>query len=300
MNKKYLWSFLALIAVYIALAFILPTNPETLNRYEISENQARLLNLTIVIPLSAVYLVALYGFLRFKSYADSIKDSKEGEPFLHLSTGLMVLAFGLPITSILGALLNYMEFQYTDLVASATIVRNYVSLLFALLAFLYLARGAEGLRRTLKNKKIKSHPVIRLLGPIMLASLFTWLITSQSPSEVSEPVYYMPNWLIILTLVVPYVYIWCAGINAVRNLYVYKERINGFIYKRAINYLEKGIAIIISLSIILQFMSALSAQINQLNLTPLLGVVYVLVFLYVLGYGLVGRGAKRLKQIEEV
>lgn len=116
----------------------------------------------------------------------------------------------------------------------------------------------------------------------------------------SEPTYYLPNWLIILTLAVPYVYVWCVGINAVRNLNIYKNRVKGLVYKRAIDYLAKGIAVIIVLSIFIQLIAVLSAQLNRLNLTPLLAVIYLLLVLYALGYGLVSRGAKRLKQIEEV
>lgn len=299
MNKKYFWTFIALMVIYVILAFTLPTNPEILQKYNISQNHARVLNLSIVIPLSIVYFSALYGFLRFKSYANTIEKTKEGKPLQYISTGLMVLAFSLPINSILGSLLNYILFQHPDLSATSAIIRNYVSLIFSFVAFLYISRGAESLLSTLKDKKVNYHPAISLLGPILLSSFFSWLVTLQSQDQAAKEVYYMPNWIVILTLAVPYVYVWCVAINAARNLYIYKDRVRGVLYKRAIDHLAKGIGVIILLSIFLQLITTISTF-NRLNLTPLLLIVYVLVAMYALGYGWVARGAKKLKQIEEV
>jgi hypothetical protein len=299
-QKKYFWIFFALVALYIILAFSLPTDPEILKKYDISQNNARWLNLTIIAPITLVYFTALYGFLRFKAYADNVKKTKEGKPLQLLATGLMVLAFGLPIASILGSIISYFQFSHPDLLALSTITRNYVALLFPFVAFTYIARGAEQLVATLKDKKVITNPVLALIGPIVLSSLFTWLITSRPQSSITEPVYYMSNLLVILTLAIPYVYIWCVAIKAARNLYFYKDCVRGRIYKRALDNVTKGIFVITILSILVQLITTLSEKINRLDLTPLLLLLYVLVALYALGYGLLARGAKKLKQIEEV
>lgn len=300
MNKKYLWIFITLVAVYATLALTLPSDPELLKRLDISQGRAHLLSLTFIAPLCIVYFAALYGFLRFRAYAHSIHKTKEGEPFMNISTGLMVLAFSLPIAAILGSLLNYIELTSPDLVAAGTIIRNFIGLLFSFVVFSYIARGAKGLLLTLKDKKTKDYPMLSLAGPIFLASMFTWLITSQPRGTVSDPVYHMPNFLVLLTLAIPYVYIWCIGIKAAYHLHVYKDRVPGVLYKRAIDYLAKGTVVVIGLSILLQIFMTLSEKLNRLDLTPLLLVIYVLVSLYALGYGLVARSAKKLKQIEEV
>ncbi len=300
MHKKYFWVFFALMAVYIALAFSLPTDPEVLKRYDISQNDARWLNLTVIAPIAAVYFTALYGFLRFKAYADNVTKTKEGRPLQSLATGLMILAFGLPIASILGSLISYLDFSHPGSIEVFTVIRNYIALLFPLVGFVYISRGAEGLVATLKDKKVTTSPILSLLGPIVLSSLFTWLITSRPQNATTESLYYMPILLVLLTLAIPYVYVWCIAIKAARNLQLYKDCVRGRIYKRALSNITKGILVITLLSILVQIITTLSERLNRLDLTPLLLVLYVLVALYALGYGLVARGAKKLKQIEEV
>ncbi len=299
MKNRYFWAFTSLIVIYIGLAFGLPSDPEILKRYEISQNQARLLNLTIIAPIVVVYFTALYGFLRFRTYAKSVEDSKEGRPLKQLSIGLAVLAFGLPISSIIGSLTNYIQFDQSQWMSTASIFRSYISLLFPLIAFTYISLGAQGLVDTLKRQSVFHRPILSLLGPIILASVFTWLITSQPHETASQISYHLPNWLVILTLAVPYVYIWCRGIQAAYKLNMYKGTVKGLLYKRAIDYLAKGICVIIGLSILVQLITTLSAQLNRLDLGPLLLILYLLVALFALGYGLVARGAKKLKQIEE-
>lgn len=300
MNKKYFWTFFVLIAIYVTLAFSLPTDPEILKRYDITQSTSRWLNLSIVAPLAIVYFAALYGFLRLRSYSESVKKTKEGPQLYLLSTGLMVLAFSLPINSIFGSVLNYIEHSHAGSAAVFTILRNYLVLLLAFVAFVYIARGAKGLVGTLKEKENPGGPVVSLLGPIALSSLFTWLVISQPQSTITEPVYYMPNIFVILTLAIPYVYIWCVAIKAANNLYFYRNRVKGRLYKRALDNVAKGIFVIVLISIFIQVITTISERLNRLDLGMLLLVVYVLVALYALGYGLVARGAKKLKQIEEV
>lgn len=300
MKKAYIWIFLTLLAIYIALAFILPTNPQTLSRYDLSQLQARLLNLTIVLPLSLIYLSALYGFIHVDSYAKKIIKSKEGPHFKNLATGLMVLAFSLPVMSVLGSLRSYARHSLPDLAPSITIVRNYVVLAMVFVAILLIAKGAEGLSNTLKRRATNEQlSLYGIVGPVLLASVYTWLIIAQGHSTPGDEPYYLPDWLLIITFVVPYVFIWCVGIWAAIHLRRYQDGVNGIVYKRAINHLAMGIGVIILISIFLQSLTSLGGVVSRLDLTPLLMVVYFLIGLYVVGYGLVARGAKELKQIEE-
>lgn len=277
-----------------------PIDPEVLKQHDLTQSSARWLNVSIVAPIIIVYFAAYYGFARFRSYAANVKKTKEGPPLYLISNGLMVLAFSLPINSILGSVLNYVEHSHPNSVAALTITRNYIALLLSFIAFIYIARGARSLVATLKDKKMTTYPALSLLGPIVLSSLYTWLITSQPHSTITEPVYHMSNWIVLLTLAIPYIYIWCIAVKAARDLYFYKNRVKGRIYKKALDNVAKGIFVIILISIAIQIITTLSERLNRLDLNMLLLVIYVLVALYALGYGLVARGAKKLKQIEEV
>ena len=300
MKQAYKWVFLVLLATYVTLAFTLPTNPETLQRLEVSQGQARLLNLTVVIPLSLVYLGALYGFMRIKDYAEKVKDSREGPHFETLARGLMVLAFSLPINSIVSSLTSYIRHAQPHMLSDISIIRQYLALALAFTAIALLARGAQGLFGTLKNASVNRQSFYAIIGPIVLACVYTWLILSQGAGTSDNQPYFMPDWVVITTIAIPYIYAWCIGSWAAVLLYKYHAKVKGVIYKRALDNLAKGIAGVILVSIFLQFLTTLSGLLNRLDLTPLLGVVYVLIALYALGYGLIAQGAKKLKQIEEV
>lgn len=299
MKKVYVWTFLALLVTYIILAFGLPVNPQTMAKYGLSHTELRLLSLTTVLPLVFVYLAALYGFTRINDYANKIQSTKEGPHFKKLASGLMVLAFSLPVNSIIGSLTTYVRHAHPHMVSDISIVRQYVALALAFTAIYLIAKGAGGLYGTLKNKKMDSRSVYGMLGPIVLASIYTWLIVAQVHHLPAGQPYYLPDWLVVLTIAVPYVYIWCVGAWGAFHLYKYQDGVKGLIYKRAIDNLAKGIAAVIVISILLQFLTTLSGLLNRLELTPLLIIVYILIAFYALGYALVARGAKKLKQIEE-
>ncbi len=300
-SKLYLYLFIILTAVYVCFALGLPSNPQTLEKYNITQGQSRLLSLTIVVPLILVWFSALYGFLRFKAYATVIRDSREGKAFNQLANGLMVLAFSLPISASISSYLNYVAHQNTGLTPTATILKNYIALLFALVALFMVAKGAEGLLRTLRSKPVLVHPTYITIGFIMLSNFFTWLIIVRpSSNETGQVIYYLPDWLIITTLAIPYLLVWYMGALAAYRLYLYRDKVKGLIYQQAFTELARGIGVIVASSIFLQLLTTLSARLNRLDLTPILLIIYLLVVFYAVGYGLVARGAKRLKKIEEV
>jgi len=134
----------------------------------------------------------------------------------------------------------------------------------------------------------------------MLTTFYTWIITTRPVGPNGDSSYYLPTVVILFTLGIPYVYIWCKGTVAAYQLYVYKSRVRGSIYRGALNSLALGIGSVIILSIFLQLLITISARLLTLNLSPRLGIVYVLVALIGVSYGLIARGSKRLKQIEEV
>jgi hypothetical protein len=301
MRNKYIWSFVFLLTIYVILAFSLPTDPDVLNRYSFSQTEARLLNLTVVVPLLLIYLTALYGFIRFKGYAHSIRDSKEGQPLQIIAKGLMILAFSLPINSVAGSLLSYIKHRHPGFESELTITRNYLTLILALLAIYFIAQGIQRLYETLsKRNKPTSLPIVSILVPTLLASIYTWLTMTRVSDAGITDAYHLPSWILLSTIIIPFSFVWSLGLRAVFQLYDYQQRVKGIVYKQALTYVSIGIGVLVLVSVLLQLLTTLSEQLNRLNLTPLLGIVYVLVILYAIGYGLVARGAKKLKQIEDV
>ncbi len=297
-QRAYMWIFIALVAVYMGLSLLLP--PEYLRKYQMSEASLRLVSLTIILPVGAIQLSALYGFLKFKAYANKIKKTKEGPAFMQIANGLMVLTFGLPINSAASSILNYVARTNTDLQPTAIILKGYIALIFPFIAFLLIAKGAEGLIKTLKRPVSKQWTTFGLLGVIVLTAVYTELIVARAPVQDAKSGYHLPTWLILATIAIPYLYIWCKGLRAAYHIFIYKNRIKGTVYRNALDYLAKGLVIIIFASIIIQVLITVTERITSLSVAPILLIVYLLLGLYAVGFGMVARGAKKLKKIEEV
>lgn len=300
-SRVFVWAFLTLLATYVILGFVLPTDPQTLSKHGLTELGARLLNLSVVIPISLIYLSALYGFVHVNNYANKVLKTKEGQYFKRLAEGLALLVFSLPVSSLLSSFRSYLRHVQPDLFPTISILRNYLILALVFAAMFLIAKGAQGLYGTLKSQKetMQQLSFYGIIAPVLLASVYTWLVVSQNYSTAGGGPYFLPEWLIVLTIIVPYVFVWCLGIRAAAHLFAYQVGVKGVIYKRAIKNLAVGIAVIILISILVQGITSLNLILSRLDLTPLLVIVYFLIALYVVGYGLVARGAKKLKQIEE-
>jgi hypothetical protein len=289
------------VAVYLATVFLIPIDPNTLEKYHVSGTQARLLNTAVVIPMIGIWFVAFYGFSRISSYAQAVRDTHEGPPFHAMAAGLLISVLGLPFASIIGAILGRYAVLHPDALPMVTIIRNYIGVMLTLLAFYLIGNGAEALARLVKGRRPRlGHPAWTI-GFIICSSLFTWLITARPEGAAMEPsAYYLPDWLIVATIAVPYLYVWYRGAVAAYCIYFYQKNTKGTLYRRALGSFSAGIAVVIGASVFIQFLTTFSERVNRLNLTPILGIIYLLLVLWAVGYGLIARGAKKLKTLEDV
>ena len=201
-RRVYIWTFILLLVLYILLALLLPADPSVLAKYNITELKARLLGLTISVPIAIIYLSALYGFDRFKIYAKLIAKNREGKAFNLLANGLMVLGFSLPVNSIISSTFNYLKVQSPQFTPSGSIIRNYIALLFQLVAFTLISRGAIELLKTLKPKVVFEITRYIVLAAITGSVLFTYLVTARGIEKLQD-MYHMPVLLVLLTIVIP-------------------------------------------------------------------------------------------------
>jgi hypothetical protein len=247
-----------------------------------------------------IWFVAFYGFSRINSYAQAVRNTHEGPPFRALAAGLMISVLGLPLASIIGVVLSRYAVLHPDALPTVTIMRNYIGVILTLLSFYLIGSGAEALAGLVKDKRPRlGHPAWTI-GFIICSSLFAWLITARSESAIGRSAYYLPDWLIVATIAIPYLYVWYRGAVAVYCMYFYQKNSKGMLYRRALGSFSAGIAVVIGASVFIQFLTTFSERVSRLNLTPILGIIYVLLILWAVGYGLIARGAKKLKTLEDV
>jgi hypothetical protein len=300
-TRLYIIVFFALISLYLLIALLLPPDPAAAARYHLSLLQIRILSLSIVVPILAIWSALFYGFITIKRYVELIQHNTDGKALLDITKGLQWLTFGLPALAIINSLMNYYARVHTDFKPASVIIQNYQSLILYLISFVFISRGAYSLSRYVQKKSNPGEQRVWVLLHIVLSVVYTYLILNRPIHAAGQrQVYYLPNLIIITTLAIPYLILWYMGLHSAYRIYFYAKTVKGILYRRALAYFAVGVSFIILSTIVLQLVTTLSARLDRLSLAPLLLVIYLLLILISVGYIIVAVGANRLKRLEEV
>ena len=303
-NKRLSVLYAIFIVVYVLQTVTAPIDKAVLAKYHIDSSQLRLLSLTIAIPYVVIWLIALAGYIRLNLYVKLIKKDKDGKAFKAISQGILMLTLWLPISTIVA---NYFQRVYmVHHSATANLIRldNYINLLILFGGFLLINWGTNGLLGIIKKPKNLA-PLKFVLVYIIFAALYVFLTLHDSSRQfptksVATAAYYESDWLIILTLVIPRLISWFIGAQAVQNIFTYRRKVKGKLYKDALNSLALGIGGVVTTTIVLRCFQSLSGPLAKLNLGLILVVVYLLLIVISTGYILIAKGAKKLQQLEEL
>lgn len=302
--KRLTGIFTTLSIIYIAATVLTPQDKAALAKYHVSGGQVTGLVLTIALPYLIIWFIALVGYLRLRSYSQSISDSKDGRAFQLISRGVLLLALWLPLSAVIGALTTW----YTRLHPSATpemvTINNFANIIILFVAFLIINQSSKHLLSLVKKSEA-ALPQLHMVLFICFSALYVFMVlhdpARQFPTAtVHQASYYLPDWLTVTTLVIPRLIMWFLGIQAVHNIYVYRNKVKGAIYKEALDSLARGIGWVVVSVIILRCFQSLSSQWDKLSLAVLLLVIYGLLVFISVGYVLIAKGARNLQRIEEI
>jgi hypothetical protein len=301
--KKLTGLFIVFSIVYLLQAFLTKPDQATLDKYHISPAQALVLTLTIAIPYVLIWFVALGGYLRFRLYTDKIAKSKDGKAFGTMAEGVLWLALWLPFSAIVGNLTTqyYRSHpQATDIMVN---INNYANILMLFVSFVLLSKGASGLLSLIRRPHL-SMPTTGIIITICLSSIYVYLVfhdpARQFPTrDVPVAAYYLPDWAILTTIIIPRLIMWYLGARTVYILFLYRNKVKGRLYKNALENLARGLGCVVLLSIILRCFQSLTTLLSNLSIGAILLVIYALLLLIAVGYILIAKGAKSLQMIEE-
>jgi hypothetical protein len=190
--------------------------------------------------------------------------------------------------------------QFHGLQGITVVAQTYIALAFPLVAFTLIATGA---RHLLTGKNIyASLPGSRLLLILfaLLGTIYSYLVLHLRTTRGGDSLY-LPIFLLLSTVVVPYLYAWFSGLVAAYDIHIYARITNGLLYKRALGFLSAGIIVLIVASILLQYVNSLFiTTTGTVSLNAIIVIDYVLLLGVGLGYGLIIHGIKGLIRIEEI
>jgi uncharacterized ParB-like nuclease family protein len=295
-SKIFYW-YVACTVLFAGITLIPAPDTATLTKYHLTAGELRGLDVTIIIMEALIWYAAFYGYDRLRRYSQLIKADAEGKHINTLSRGLLLLSIGLPISAIVSSLLTLIASHHPDFTAASIIIRNYFSVIFPLIAFLFINVGARNLGNLGKTRPRLLYINIIVLSVLILGVIFCCLIVLEHKEL--RTTYHLSPELVMLTLGIPYMYTWFLGLFAVAELQKYSSKVAGILYRKGWNLLIGGLAAIIFLSIAIQYLATLSSWITSLSLGSLLLLLYVLLLLLVGAYIVLALGAQRLMKIEE-
>lgn len=270
----------------------------TLHRYHITAGQLRWLDITIILPLAAIWGAAFYGYHKLSTYSRLIRQAKDGRQIAKLTKGVLILVLGLPLNSIISQILKLIGVHHTSFTAATAIVANYVSLVIPLVAFAVIGHGARGLSIFAKQRPAYAATQV-LAGVLIVVGVLYGYFISLPGAHLNE-YYHLKPTIVLITLVIPYIYTWFLGLLAAYELHLYSRKITGVIYRQGWDYLAYGLGAVIITSILLQYFTTLTMRFQTLSLGAVLAMVYGLLAVMAVGYVLLSVGAKKLTKIEEV
>ncbi|HVW23088.1 MAG TPA: hypothetical protein VHB51_01200 [Candidatus Saccharimonadales bacterium] len=309
MKKKYLALLVALTAVYAFFVYDTPVNHEQLAKYHLSTTADHWLLASVVVLLFLIWFAAVYGFSKFKDYAETIKTRQDGHHLAEVAVGLGVLAFGLVISSVLSSALQDVSVRNIQMVPRTVIIQNYISLVIAGVSYYLIYKGAKQLAGLVKEKPKSDLKKWWFWAYLVLAVVYVYSALNSSDKNTvatttKHGLFYLPDALLLVTLLLPYVVVWYLGIRGPIYLAFYQNKTKGTIYKSALRSLSTGLMIVVLLTILTQFLSIVavshSDSLANASLDTLLVIIYVLIGLIAAGFLVIARGAKKLKLIEEV
>lgn len=289
--------------VYVLLVFLLPTNATSVHNYHLTSTAYHLLLFVVVLPLIAIWFGAFYSYARLRQYSEAIADTGEGEDFAKLTKGFTWLAWGSVLTAIITLVMNAGANSHRGLHGASLIITNYVSILVSLISYTYISNGTRSLneraRITISNTGSKRIILsFMLIGVAYCFTTFRYL-NLHTLNATNNP-YYLQVWLVILTVVVPYLYSWFIGLLAAYEIYLYSKHVGGLLYQRAIRLLSFGVIAIIISSIAVQYLRVTTPRTGHLSLTAVLLVLNVVYIFMGAGYISLSLGTRQLRKIEEV
>jgi hypothetical protein len=288
---------------YIALALLLPANRVAQRDYHLTSAAYHALLLVVVLPFIGIWLGAFYSYARLKQYSHSIANTAEGVEFEKLANGFRWLAWGSAVTAILTLILNAIANEHPGFQAFSIIIANYGSLVVPLVGYSMISSGTRGLN-------IRQRITISGNGAKLLILLFMFVgvaycyITFQHLNlhamTASDNPYYLPAWLMIISVVVPFLYTWFIGFLAAYEMYLYSKHVDGVLYQRAIRAFSFGIIAVIASSITVQYLRSAIPRSGHLSLNATLLIINAIYVFMAAGYILITLGARQLRKIEEV
>jgi hypothetical protein len=293
-----LTTYIILLIIGVMLALVLPTPPGLLRILNITTLDYRLAVFTLILPFAIIWFSAFYAYDKLEQYAHKLNQAREGKAFKKIADGVRILAWGLVIPLLISLILMAISAHDTGFRTAQIIIGNYLMLLVPLIGFTYISSGTRTLNVLVKTRPGVIGTRLLIFAYIVVGVLFSHFVIHNSNGAINP--YRLSLWLLIFTIIIPYLYAWLLGLLSSYELWLYAQKTQGLIYKQVLGQVAGGLVITIIGSICWQYLSSSFEAKSKASFSFVFIIFYLLLLLQAIGYGLMAFGARRLKRIEEV
>lgn len=302
---KYIGFYLAAVALYVAVTVMTPLRE---NVYHLSEASIRLIQVSFIVPIAAIWFTVTYGAMKFRQYAQIIHRADNGPAYMAIATALTVMLAGLLFNSLFGLIQGFLETE--SQIRSFTIAKNLLAVVIQIVIFGVMYLATEKLLQSAATTTTDS-PELRLkrnFGNLAMGiglSVYAALMLSNeyrnfTPDYKTITSFYLSDMELVLTIIIPYAIAWILALMSLHNINAYVENVKGIVYREVFGRVATGLTLVISFNILLGMLSSLGGLFQGSSLQAILIFVYVILICYGVGYIVIATGAKRLAKIEEV
>jgi len=289
--------------MYICLSLFAPKNSFN-SPFKLTQLQIFLIQFTVTVPYIITWFLAIYGLSTLADYLEVQKDNHSNIHILLRSflKGLSWIIMGTILVTLIGGVKQYFT-SNSSILPLFTIVTNYLYVFPLLLGFITMYLSVRQLRTSeeIPNSKRSGYElntiIVVLLGSFYLFFLSTNTSRQFSTLPLLPPTYYLPDWAILLTLVIPILVTWWLGffiaftISDIIPYFTQPELFKG------VTRIVYGIWSIIFTSIILQGLLSLgSTKLYSAGLIAILSVIYIFIIIQGLGYFSIALGCTDLRK----
>jgi hypothetical protein len=300
---KALRSYGIFVTLYLLLVFFLPANKMAQHDYHLSSAAYHVLLFVVVLPLVGIWFGAYYSYARLSQYSDAIAKTPEGRSFKNITKGFTWLAWGSAIVAIVSIVFNAIANEHPGFRAASIIVANYAGLLVPLVGYSFISSGARGLNVRAKLSITDKSANFLIMAFMLLGVAYCFVtfrfLDLHTLSSTNNP-FFLPVWLIIVTVMIPFLYTWFIGFLAAYEIYLYSRHVDGLLYRQAMRLLSFGVIAVIASSITIQYLRAAMPRVGHLSLNTTLIIINISYVFMAIGYIVLCLGARQLRKIEEV
>ncbi len=302
-RSKLIYLFAAFIALYLYETVQISPSDPVITRYHLTILNAIVLSLAVAIPYIIIWIVALNGYLRLRNYARTIRSSADGRALLHLVYGLFWLVVWMPLNTLLASGMKYVVLHYPSFGQWAHLIQIYFAIIILSIGYVLLYKASREMIAVIKHNipaRVTVTKQAYYLVYSLLCAAYIYAIFHNSGGADNRVVSFLPDWGLLLTVIIPRLVMWFFGLQAVWNIYLYAKYVHGKIYKQTFRSLAVGLGLV-SVSLILAgYISTIRTTIEGYSLEGLLAVIYLFLAIMSVGYVIIAVGAQKLRRIEDV